>query len=73
MMKRHVGYTVAAIALAMGLSAPLPAQDKSPDAMEALNRMGKYLRTLKEFQVEAAVTTATPTSIATRTLTRTPT
>ena len=57
MMKRHVGYTVAAIALAMGLSAPLPAQDKSPDAMEALNRMGKYLRTLKEFQVEAAVTT----------------
>src|SRR5438270_861537 len=57
MMKRNIGYPVAALMLAIGLPAPLPAQEKSPEAMNALNSMGKYLRSLKEFQVEAAVTT----------------
>lgn len=64
LMKRNVGYTIALLLLAIGLSAPLPAQQASrpksdlidPAAMEALNHMGTYLRSLKDFQVEAAVT-----------------
>jgi hypothetical protein len=46
--------------LLTALSAPLPAQQKSdliaPEAMEALDHMGAYLRTLKEFQVQAVIT-----------------
>ena len=61
MMKRNIGYTVAALVLATGLCAPLPAQDKSalidPDSIKALNDMAPYLRTLKDFQVSAEVTT----------------
>jgi hypothetical protein len=42
------------------LSASLAAQDKSgliaPEAMNALDRMGAYLRTLKDFQVQAEIT-----------------
>jgi hypothetical protein len=33
------------------------ASDIEPDAMEALNKMGVYLRTLKSFQVQADITT----------------
>jgi hypothetical protein len=43
----------------MAPTVPMQAQDKSditPEAMNALNYMGKYLRTLKEFQVTADVT-----------------
>ena len=58
MMKRSIGCAVATLALAIIFSAPLPAQDAiAPEAMNALNAMGAYLRTLKEFQVQAAVTT----------------
>ena len=63
-MKRSIGYSIAALLLATGLSAPLPAEDKqdksgliAPEAMNALNSMGTYLRTLKDFQVKAEVTT----------------
>jgi hypothetical protein len=50
--------------LATGFLLPLPAQQASPDksdlmdpgAMEALNTMGTYLRSLKDFQVTATVT-----------------
>jgi hypothetical protein len=56
-MKRNIAYTAAALLIATGLSAPLPAQDKAPEAMNALNYMGTYLRTLKDFQVQAVVTT----------------
>lgn len=59
-MKRKIGYTAGAVVLATLLSAPLPAQDKSdidPDAISALNQMGAYLRTLKDFQVQAEITT----------------
>ena len=59
-MKRKIGYT-AATALATVLAASLAAQDKSdliaPEAMKALNQMGAYLRTLKDFQVQAEITT----------------
>ncbi len=54
------------MALAMlgaGLSKPLPAQEADrktsliePEAMTALHSMGAYLRSLKDFQVEAAIT-----------------
>jgi hypothetical protein len=61
-MKR-IGYAIALLALATGLSARLPAQEPSSDksdlinpaAMDALNQMGAYLRTLKDFQVKAVV------------------
>ena len=59
-MKRKIGYTAGAVVLATLLLAPLVAQDKSnidPDAMKALNQMGSYLRTLKDFQVQAEITT----------------
>jgi hypothetical protein len=64
MMKRNIGYAIALLMLTTGLSAPLPAQPASPqksdlfepEAMEALNKMGAYLRSLKDFQVQAEVT-----------------
>jgi hypothetical protein len=59
-MKRKIGYTGGAVVLATLFSAALAAQDKSdidPDAMKALNQMGAYLRTLKDFQVQAEITT----------------
>jgi hypothetical protein len=60
MMIQKIGYTAGAVVLATLLSAPLVAQDKSdidPDAIKALNEMGAYLRTLKDFQVQAEITT----------------
>jgi hypothetical protein len=54
------GYTVGAVVLATVLSASLAAQDKSdliaPEAMKALDQMGAYPRTLKDFQVQAEIT-----------------
>jgi hypothetical protein len=63
-MKRNVGYAIALLMLTTGLSAALLAQEAGtqksdliePAAMEALNHMGTYLRSLKDFQVKAAVT-----------------
>jgi hypothetical protein len=63
-MKRKIGYAIALLTLATGLSVPLPAQQPSPEksdlidssAMDALNQMGAYLRSLKDFQVKANVT-----------------
>ncbi len=59
-MKRIISYLAEAVVLATLLSAPLAAQDKSDidqNAMKALNQMGAYLRTLKDFQVQAEITT----------------
>lgn len=64
MKKRTLKYLIALTVVGLGLSTPLPAQQATesksdqidPDAMQALNDMGTYLRTLKDFQVEAAVT-----------------
>ena len=59
-MIRKIGYIAGAVVLATLLSAPLAAQDKpdiNQDAMKALNQMGAYLRTLKDFQVQAEITT----------------
>lgn len=64
-MKRSVGHTISLLILATCLSTRLPAQSANttksdliePDAMEALNRMGVYLRSLKDFQVQAEITT----------------
>lgn len=63
-MNRNIGYAIALLALATGLSAPLPAQQPSPQksdlidpaAMDALNNMGTYLRSLKDFHVQADIT-----------------
>ncbi len=63
-MKRNIGYAIALLTLATGLSVPLLAQQPSPAksdliepaAIDALNQMGTYLRTLNDFQVTAAVT-----------------
>ena len=63
-MKRTSRYVIALFMIAAGLSANLPAQTASPpksdeiapEAMQALNQMGKYLRSLKDFQVQAEVT-----------------
>ncbi len=61
MMKRRIGYTAGAVVFAAALSASLAAQEKSdliaPEAMKALDQMGAYLRTLKDFQVQAEITT----------------
>ena len=59
MRKSILGFSATVLLLAGSLSAPLAAQDNpiTPEAMNALNAMGKYLRTLKEYQVEAVVTT----------------
>ena len=60
MKKRKIGYTAGAVLLATVLSAPVAAQEKSdliaPEAMKALDQMGAYLRTLKDFQVQAEIT-----------------
>jgi hypothetical protein len=64
LIKRTIEYLIALLVISVGLSGPLLAQQASEsksdqidtDAMKALNDMGKYLRTLKDFQVEAAVT-----------------
>ena len=64
-MKCNIGYVIASLTLATGLSAPLPAQQSGPEksdlidpsAMDALNQMGTYLRTLKDFQVKSRGTT----------------
>jgi hypothetical protein len=60
MMKRKIGYGAGAVVLATVLSASLGGQDKSdliaPEAMKALDHMGAYLRTLKDFQVQAEIT-----------------
>jgi hypothetical protein len=64
LMKQNVGFAIVLLTLATGLSAPLLAQQPSPQksdliepaAIDALNNMGAYLRTLKDFQVTAAVT-----------------
>jgi hypothetical protein len=60
MMKREIGYAAGAVVLATVFSASLAAQDKSdliaPEAMKKLNEMGAYLRTLKDFQVQAEIT-----------------
>jgi hypothetical protein len=66
-MKRKLGYAIALLALAAGLSVRLPAQEPSADksdksdlidsaATDALNQMGAYLRTLKDFQIKAIIT-----------------
>ena len=62
-MKWTLGFAIAALVLAADLSAPSGAQtaaNKSdslePAATEALNKMGVYLRSLKDFQVTAEVT-----------------
>jgi hypothetical protein len=63
-MKRNIGFAITLLILATSSSALLPAQDSSsqktdqidPVAMDALNQMGSYLRSLKDFQVSAAVT-----------------
>ncbi len=62
--KRNIGYAIALLALASGLSGSMHAQQASPQksdliepaALDALNNMGAYLRSLKDFQVNAAVT-----------------
>src|SRR5271157_3564646 len=64
LMKRNVGFVIALLMLATGLSVPLPAQQPTPEksdlidssAMDALNQMGTYLRSLRDFQVKANVT-----------------
>ena len=63
-MKRNIGYAIALLTLATGFSAPLPAQQPSAEksdlidssAMDALNEMGTYLRSLKDFQVKSRST-----------------
>ena len=60
-MKQAVTCAITMCALATGLCSPLRAQEPNseridPDAMKALNDMGTYLRSLKDFQVQAAVT-----------------
>jgi hypothetical protein len=63
-MKRIVGFAIALLIFATGLAALLRAQAAGtqdsdaigPAAMEALNKMGAYLRTLKDFEVKAAIT-----------------
>jgi hypothetical protein len=63
-MKRIGGYSVALLIFTASLLAPLRAQQVSaaesnqiePEAMEALNKMGAYLRTLTVFQVRAEIT-----------------
>jgi hypothetical protein len=63
-MRQAVGFIIALTSLSLGMCACLTAQTVSeskadqmdPDAMKALNEMGKYLRSLKDFQVAAAIT-----------------
>ena len=63
-MKHTVGFAIAMFVFATGLSTPLRAQAANsqesdavePAAIDALNKMGTYLRSLKDFQVEAKIT-----------------
>ncbi len=63
-MKRAPLFAIVLLTFATSLSVPSPAQDASqqkldlidPGAMKALNDMGTYLRSLKDFQVEAKIT-----------------
>lgn len=63
-MKWNIGFAITLVMLAIGFSQTLPAQETKeqkadlidPAATDALNKMGAYLRTLKDFQVTAAVT-----------------
>ena len=58
-MKITSHWMIASVLVAAGLPAGLRAQEAAiePDAVNALNQMGAYLRTLKSFQVTAEVTT----------------
>jgi hypothetical protein len=64
-MKRYALSATALITILLAFSFPLTAQQKDaskadaiePAAIEALNKMGAYLRTLKDFQVQAEITT----------------
>jgi len=60
MTKSTIGQTAKAFALATLFSACLAAQTKSdliaPEATKALDQMGAYLRTLKDFEVRAEIT-----------------
>jgi hypothetical protein len=61
-MKQSIKYNLSLLILGIGFSCPVLSQkttsprDIEPDAMTALNKMGAYLRTLKTYQVEAAIT-----------------
>jgi hypothetical protein len=65
-MRPDIGTAIGLLMLATGLCAPLPAQHAdriiksdliAPEAKQALNKMGAYLRSLKDFEVRAEVTT----------------
>jgi len=63
-MKPLSGRTITMLVFGVSLCVPVAAQqagggrndEKEPEAMEALNRMGTYLRSLKAFQVLGDVT-----------------
>jgi hypothetical protein len=63
-MKRNAAYAIALLMFIASVSVELMSQQKTaassdaiePAAMDALNRMGAYLRSLKDFQVQADVT-----------------
>jgi hypothetical protein len=61
-MKRNITRRLLSIVLVCGFSVCLAAQQAQeskaiePDAMQALNKMGTYLRSLKDFQVQADIT-----------------
>ena len=63
-MKRNVGFAITLLIAATGFSGSSHAQQTSPQktelidpvAVDALNQMGTYLRSLKDFQVTAALT-----------------
>jgi hypothetical protein len=58
-MKHSSYFPILAVAL-VSVATPLgaqPAPSIDPDAMAALDRVGTYLRTLKAFQIRAAITT----------------
>jgi hypothetical protein len=63
-MKYNVAHVIVLLTLVSVFSVQLTAQQNDPsksdaiepEAMEALNKMGAYLRTLKDFQVQAEIT-----------------
>ncbi len=60
-MKQLSYFPILAVAL-VSVATPLgaqPAPSIDPDAMAALDKVGNYLRTLKAFQIRAAITTET--------------
>jgi hypothetical protein len=75
-MKHAVGLAITLLIFASGSSAPSRAQAPSaqdsdasePAAMEALNKMGGYLRTLKDFEVKAAITSEDVLDVGSRVL-----